>query len=94
VENFSCGTEAKAFNLRAGTGFQACGLQVDTENPAATNPVYQVTYSVDALPLNCFSKLFDHPPNPTNSYCAVITCSHADHACPIVSSFDMRVAIR
>ena len=49
---------------------------------------------MDALPLNCFSKLHDHPPNPTNSYCAVITCFHADHACSIVSSFDMRVAIR
>ena len=62
VENFFCGTEEKAFNLRAGTGFLAYGLQIDTENPAATNPVYQVTYSMDALPLNYFSKLYDHPP--------------------------------
>ena len=61
MENFSCGTEAKAFSL------QACGLHIDTENPAATNLVYQVSYSVDALPLNCFSKLHDHPPNPTTA---------------------------
>jgi len=26
VENFFCGTEEKAFNLRAGTGFLAYGL--------------------------------------------------------------------
>jgi len=38
--------------------------------------------------------VFDHPPNPSTGYCAVMTCSQADDACPIVTGCDLRVAIR
>ena len=94
VETYSGGTEATAFNPRAVNALQSCGLQIETDNPNATNPVYRVRYSLEAPPLECFSKVFDHPPNPSTGYCAVMTCSQADDACPLVSGCDLRVAIR
>jgi arsenate reductase len=94
VETFSGGTEATTFNPRAVNALQSCGLQIDTDNPTATNPVYRVRYSLEAPPLECFSKVFDQPPNPSTAYCAVMTCSQADDACPLVSGCDLRVAIR
>jgi len=94
VETYSGGTEATAFNPRAVNALRACGLEIDSENPNATNPLYRVRYSAEAPPLECFSKVFDQPPNPSTGYCAVMTCSQADDACPIVSGCDLRVAIR
>ena len=94
VETYSGGTEATAFNPRAVTALKACGLQIDAENPTASNPIYRVRFSEVVPPLECFSKVFDQPPNPTSGYCAVMTCSHADEACPFVTGCDLRVAIR
>jgi arsenate reductase len=45
-------------------------------------------------PQICFSKVFDAEPNPTKDYCAVMTCSQADEACPVVIGCDLRAPIR
>ena len=94
VFTYSGGTEATAFNPRAVTALRACGLEIEPKDPTIPNPVYQVRYSADFPPMECFSKVFNQPPNPTTGYCAVMTCSQADDACPIVTGCDLRVAIR
>lgn len=94
VETYSGGTEATTFNPRAVSALKACGLQMEVENPNSTNPVYRVGYAGNTPPMECFSKVFDQPPNPTTGYAAVMTCSHADEACPFVTGCDLRVAIR
>ena len=57
------------------------------------NPVYEVRYEPDMEPLRAFSKVYDAPPNPRSGFAAIMTCSSADTACPIVAGADERIAI-
>jgi len=99
IETFSGGTEVTAFDRRAVAALKRCGLEIDIDigidgrAPAAgrgsaldpgANPVSTVRWAVDAEPLRCFSKRLDDPVNPGEHHCAVMTCSSADRACPVV----------
>ena len=94
VETFSGGTEATAFNPRAVTALQRSGLKITADDPTDKNPRYRVYTSDDSTPQVCLSKAYDAPPNPTKDYCAVMTCSQADDACPVVMGCDLRMPIR
>jgi arsenate reductase len=94
IETYSGGTEATAFNPRAVAALQRCGLQITTADPTATNPRYSVSFS-DAWPaMECFSKIYDAAPNPNTGYAAIMTCTEADQACPLVPGCDLRAPIR
>jgi arsenate reductase len=94
VETFSGGTEATAFNPRAVAAMQRCGFKIVADDPAITNPRYSVSYADSSAPQICVSKAYGDPPNPTQGYCAVMTCSQADDACPLVMGCDLRMPIR
>ena len=94
VNTFSGGTEATAMNPRVVASLKRSGFKIEYDDPNSTNPVYAVRYSDDAAPLTCFSKVYDQPPNPTSGYCAIMTCSSADNACPIVPGCALRIPIR
>ena len=94
VETFSGGTEATAFNPRAVAAMQRCGLQIIADDPTASNPRYSIYTSDSSPPQVCFSKAYGDPPNPSKEYCAVMTCSQADDACPLVMGCDLRIPIR
>ncbi|WP_148080305.1 low molecular weight phosphatase family protein [Roseimaritima ulvae] len=94
VETYSGGTEATAFNPRAVAALQRSGLKITTDNPDATNPEYSVSIGDSATPQICFSKVYDAPPNPTQNFCAIMTCSQADEACPVVIGCELRMPIR
>ncbi len=94
IETFSGGTEVTAFNHRAVAALQRCGLQIQADEPNSNNPRYAVSLSDSRPPLVCFSKRYDHAPNPTEAYVGVMTCSHADEACPMVMGCDLRIPIR
>ncbi len=94
VETFSGGTEATAFNPRAVAAMQRCGLRLVAGDPASANPRYSVTTSDSSTPQICFSKAYRDPPNPSQGYCAVMTCSQADDACPLVMGCELRMPIR
>ncbi len=94
VETFSGGTEATAFNPRAVAALQRCGLKIVADDPTATNPRYNVYHSDSATQQVCFSKAYGDPPNPSKGYCAVMTCSQADDACPLVMGCALRMPIR
>ena len=94
VETFSGGTEATAFNPRAVAAMQRCGLKIVAEDATVANPRYIVTGSDSPTPQVCFSKAYSDPPNPSSGYCAVMTCSQADEACPLVMGCDLRIPIR
>jgi arsenate reductase len=94
VETYSGGTEATAFNPRAVAAMQRCGLKIIADDPSAANPCYSVYTSDSSSPQACFSKAYGDPPNPSEKYCAVMNCSEADAACPVVRGCDLRVPIR
>lgn len=94
VQTFSGGTEATAMNPRVVASLRRTGFVVEAETPAAANPVYRVGYSDTFEAIECFSKVYDQSPNPAENYCAVMTCSSADAACPIVPGCELRLPIR
>lgn len=93
VETFSGGTEATAFNPRAVAAAQAAGFEI-TRTDDGDNPVYRVRFAADADPLECFSKEYGHPANPGEGFGAVMTCSSAEAACPIVFGAARRMSIQ
>lgn len=94
VETYSGGTEATAFNPRAVAAIRRAGLKITEHDAGDSNPRYSVYSSDEASPQICFSKVFNSPPNPTAKYWAVMTCSQADEACPVVMGCDLRMPIR
>jgi arsenate reductase (thioredoxin) len=94
VETYSGGTEATALNPRAVAAMRRAGLKITADDATASNPNYSVQTSEAASPQTCFSKVYNAPPNPTTKYCAVMTCSQADDACPIVMGCELRMPIR
>lgn len=92
VATYSGGTVATAFEPRAVAALTRAGLEIDVVRPG-DNPVYEVRYADTRPPVRAFSKVYSDPPNPTSDFCAVMTCSDADEACPVVVGADERIAI-
>jgi arsenate reductase len=89
---FSGGTEATAFNPRAVRAMQTAGFSIAVEKPGE-NPVYAVRFADTAEPVKAFSKKYDDPANPKQDFAAIMTCSHADENCPLVSGATARIAL-
>lgn len=93
VETYSGGTESTAFNRRAVAALERAGFEISTTDAAAENPRYEVTYSPNGPTLQAFSKHYAEPPNPTEDFAAIMTCSEADKRCPAVVGAALRVPI-
>ncbi len=87
---FSGGTEATAFNPRAVAALERAGFEFEKPGKG-TNPQYAVRFDTAFDPIVAFSKVFDQPPNPTSDFCAVMTCSQAAEACPVVPGASVRI---
>jgi protein-tyrosine-phosphatase len=92
VATYSGGTEATAFNPRAVAAIERAGFVVEKVDEK-DNPIYTVRYADQAAAMECFSKVYDQEPNPKEGFAAIMTCSAADEACPIVSGAAERIAI-
>jgi protein-tyrosine-phosphatase len=92
VASFSGGTEATAFNPRAVAALQRAGISI-VKSGENEHPVYNVRIVNTEPAMKAFSKVYNEKPNPVHDYCAVMTCSQADEACPIVEGAAERVAI-
>lgn len=93
VQTFSGGTEATAFNPRAVASLVRSGLKIESHDASLLNPIYSVRHADDIPAQQCYSKVFNQPPNPASGFCAVMTCSQADDACPLVMGCDLRSPI-
>lgn len=92
ISTFSGGTEATAFNPRAVATLQRAGFGIE-KTASQDNPIYSVRLHPEGESLECFSKRYDTPPNPTKNFCAVMVCSQADTSCPIVAGAKKRIPI-
>jgi arsenate reductase len=92
VRAYSGGTEATSFNPRAVTAMEKAGFVI--ENPGGDNPRYRVSFDEGGPVIECFSKTFDDPFNPAHGFAAIMTCSDADEACPVVMGAALRAPIR
>ncbi|MFZ1616526.1 MAG: protein-tyrosine-phosphatase, partial [Flavobacteriales bacterium] len=91
LRTYSGGTEATAFNARAAAALERAGFQMT--KPEGNNSVYEVSFTEERTPEHCWSKTYDDPANPSTGFCAVMTCSQADAACPIVSGALDRISL-
>ena len=91
VVAYSGGTEETAFNPRAVAALQRAGFAVEVGIGA--NPRYKISSSLGNLHLVSFSKKYDHVENPKKEFCAVMTCSEADEACPVIFGANLRIKL-
>lgn len=91
VRTYSGGTEATAFNPNAIRAIETIGFTV-TKKDDTKNPVYAVDFGNPDAVITCFSKKYDDAANPKQGFCAVMTCTEADGACPFIDGAEVRVA--
>jgi arsenate reductase len=89
---YSGGTDATAFNLRAVQAMKHAGFQI-TQTSQGSNPVYAVKIAKEGPAFEVFSKRYNDQVNPAKDFAAIMTCSHADEKCPLVSGATKRIAI-
>ena len=92
LSSYSGGIEVTAFNSRAVKAVKRAGFQVQEHGPKE-NPEFLVSFSPSFQPLKMFSKLYDHPMNPSEGFAAVLTCSHADENCPFIPGAEKRIPL-
>lgn len=92
VKTWSGGTETTAFNPRAVAALQRAGFAITDDNDPE-NPRYSVQFSEAHQPLTMFSKVFSDAFNPSDNYCALMVCTSADEACPVVFGADARISL-
>jgi arsenate reductase (thioredoxin) len=97
IEKVSCysgGTQQTAFNIRAVNALIQAGFVIHTEAKSNdSNPLYNVQFSKKQPAMVAFSKKYTDSTNPSSNFIAVLTCSQADEACPIVTGATARIAI-
>ena len=92
VHTYSGGTEATAFHPNAVEAMQGCGFRITMTREGA-NPLYGVRYAEGAEAMPVWSKTFDDAANPHDNFAAVMTCSDADEACPVVPGAAARFSL-
>ncbi len=91
VSTFSGGTKVSTFNPKAIAAMQRAGFSI---LPASgENPKYEVSFADDAAPFYAFSKLYDAPENPQDSFIAIMVCGSADANCPFIPTAERRFAV-
>ena len=90
VYTYSGGTEATAFNPNAIKALETAGFRISKHKEGA-NPHYLVIYDTDEPDIVCFSKVYSDLSNPQKAFCAIMTCTEADGACPIVKGAELRI---
>jgi protein-tyrosine-phosphatase len=91
VTTYSGGTEATAFNPNAIRATEKVGFKIE-KDATPTNPRYTIHYQESGDTILCFSKKYDDPSNPQDGFCAIMTCTEADGACPVVQGAEVRVS--
>ena len=86
VETFSGGTEGTALYPEVAESFKRHGFTA-VKDLAPENPHWQIFHPLLESEHNTpflFSKAYDHAPNPSSGYVAVLVCDSANEACPVV----------
>ena len=91
IHSFSGGTEATAFNPHAIEALQRTGFIIEPGNEQ-TNNFYDVYFDEKSVPLQCFSKVYNHEKNPATDFAAIMMCSDAEENCPYIPGAEFRIA--
>lgn len=93
----SGGTAPSAFNPRTVAALQAIGVEIEPTGaeaprgePDTANPIYRVRWG-QGLETTEFSKTYRDPANPQAGFAALLVCTEADAACPVVQGASARI---
>lgn len=89
----SGGTETTACNSRIIASLRRAGFKIETSNPKADNPTYQLRFADDQPPILLCSKRFQDATADVDSFVAMLCCSDADQSCPRISGANIRIAL-
>ncbi len=89
---FSGGTEATAVYPMVIEVLKEAGF-ICEKDEEKDNPKYTISFGKETPKIIGFSKKYDDAFNPSENFGAVMTCSQADEACPIVFGAEKRIAI-
>lgn len=92
LDCYSGGTEATAVYPMVIQTLKGIGFQI-SDDSAANNPRYSITFGENASPIVGFSKKYDDPFNPASKFAAVMTCDHADENCPFIPGAEQRIPV-
>ena len=92
INTYSGGTQVTAFNKNAVNALRKAGFKIHMEKEG-TNPQYKIKFARNTPPILGFSKVYNHKKNPQEKFVAVMTCSDADEACPVVIGAEYRTSI-
>lgn len=83
IKSYSGGSEATAFNHRMVNAVLRKRYSIQLME-AGENPRYKVALHEHQFENEFFSKVYDHPFNPTENFIAILVCHSADEACPTI----------
>ncbi len=92
VYSFSGGTDVTACNIRTVSVLRRVGFSI-VSTTEEDNPVYLIQFSNERPPMRAYSKLYNTDSNPEKDFIALMCCSKADRACPVVLGATSRYAI-
>jgi len=92
INTHSGGTQVTAFNKNAVNALRKAGFKIFLEKDGA-NPMYKIKFGRNTPSVICFSKVYSHKKNPQENFVAVMTCSAADEACPVIKGAYYRTSI-
>lgn len=92
VSCYSGGTEATAMFPKVSETLASQGFEI-LKLSQEDNPIYSIKFAKNEPAIIAFSKVFSSEFNPSSEFAAIMTCSSADEACPIVLGCDKRIAI-
>jgi arsenate reductase len=90
---YSGGTEATAMFPKVAETLRNQGFQID-KITETNNPIYEVRFDINQVPISCFSKVYSDDFNPKSNFGAIMTCTNADEGCPIVFGAEARFPIK
>ncbi len=93
ISTFSGGTEGTAFYKSAVKAMENAGFEIK-KTSKDSNPIFHFSLGEGIDEEILFSKKFDHPNNPDNSFAAILVCSDAEEKCPVVLGADARFFIQ
>ena len=93
IGTFSGGTGSTAFNPRGVAAIKRAGLQIEKREGNIDNPRYLISSGENLHGDLMFSKKYNDKANPDKEFCAIMVCSDADEACPIVPGAVDRISM-
>lgn len=90
VLTYSGGTETTAVYPTVIETMRQLGFKIEVQGEGE-NPHYGLKIKGEEPTLSLYSKTIDDELNPKSNFAAILTCSQADQACPMVLGADLRI---